>query len=67
MPRLLRCRFWKSGSWRAEKSDCVLFAGSASRTSILIDVGAPVGELAHAGRTGAHAGEIEHAQACERL
>ena len=29
-------------------------------------VRAPVGELAHAGRTGAHAGEIEHGEAVQR-
>ena len=33
----------------------------------LDDVGAPVGKLAHAGRPGAHARQIEHGKARERL
>ena len=32
----------------------------------LDDVGAPVRELAHGGRSGTHTGEIEHREACER-
>src|SRR5450755_4177455 len=49
--RLLRCRFWKSGPWRHLDLDAV---------------GAPVGEIAHGGRAGAHPRQIEHGKAGKR-
>ena len=58
MLRLLRCRFWKSG-------DCAPPPRPPSPLDAfdLDDVGAPIGELAHAGRTRAHAGEIDDLEA----
>ena len=66
MPRLLRCRFWKSGSWRAAKS-AWRAAGRIGLAHLdLDDVGAPIGELAHAGRAGAHPRQVEHDEPGER-
>ena len=60
--RLLRCRFWKSGPWRGPPSP----SPGAGRRLDLDDLGAPIGELAHRGRTGAHAGQVEHLEAGKR-
>ena len=60
MPRLLRCLFWKSASWRR---------GEVLRIARPLDpdhVGAPVAELAHADRTGARMGQVEDGQTFER-
>ena len=60
MLRLLRWRFWKSKPSRASPSSAPgVPAGVSDR------VRAPVGELAHAGRARAHAGEVEHDDAFE--
>jgi hypothetical protein len=45
-----------------------LLAGDVIRQGVDLDVvGAPIGELAHAGRSGAGAGEIEHREAGKGL
>ena len=61
MLRLLRWRFWKSGP-------CAVAAhpGVALGRFDLDHLRAPVGELAHRGRTGAHARQIDHLEAGER-
>ena len=58
--RLLRCRFWKSDPARAAEPMAV---GPLVRHLDLDHVGAPVGELAHAGRSGAHPRQIDHREA----
>src|SRR5712692_1691746 len=60
MLRLLRCRFMKSEPLRPAETFAV---GAALRHLDLDDLGTPVGELAHAGRTGAHTRQIEHGEA----
>src|ERR1700685_3524540 len=63
--RLLRCRFWKSEPWRRPSR---LSGRRIPQQRIdLDDIGAPVRELAHAGRPGADAGEIEHGEAGQGL
>src|SRR5215469_4489211 len=64
--RLLRCRFWKSGSWRAEKSGAAAIAAAFLARVDLDDIGAPIGKLAGAGRTGAHPRQIEDEQVLQR-
>ena len=57
MPRLLRCRFWKS---RPSRGPPMPSPSSHRRRHLdLDDLGAPVGELAHGGRSGAHARQVE--------
>ena len=61
--RLLRCRFWKSGALaRSARRSPMASAGRLD----LDHVGAPIGQLAHAGRTGTDLRQIEHREAFER-
>ena len=63
--RLLRCRFWKSAPWRGPPG-CSPPRILHQRVD-LDDIGAPVRQLPHAGRPGAHPGEIEHGKARQGL
>ena len=64
MLRLLRCRFWKSKPSRRDAGHiAALIAGRLD----LDDVGAPIGELAHAGRAGAGMRQVEHGETRKRL
>ena len=60
MLRLLRCRFMKSGPSRGPPSGSPVsrWAGRLD----LDDIGAPVGELPHAGRARADPGQIQHGE-----
>jgi hypothetical protein len=60
MARLLRCKFWKSEPRRPAE---LLVAGVLQQGIDLDDIGAPVRELAHAGRPGTDPGEVEHGEA----
>ncbi len=60
--RLLRCRFWKSGP---SPFAADVLAGGFGRLDA-DHIGAPVGEMADAGGTGAGQCQIQHFQSAER-
>src|SRR6476620_2240760 len=61
MPRLLRCRFWKSGPWRAPPQ---VFADIQVLGQLdLDDIGAPIGQLANGSGTGADTRHVEDSEA----
>ncbi len=65
MARLLRCRFWKSDPPRGAAR--LLAAAVFQQRIDLDDIGAPVGELAHAGRPRPDPGQIQHGEAGQGL